>query len=88
MSKAFVTSAAAGALLLGLGAVAFAATGEFNNMCAEGLAQHKVVNTDCSINGQLHGRTYCFGSADAKSEFMKAPEDNLKKAESFYKTKS
>jgi YHS domain-containing protein len=87
MTKTFITSAAAGALLLGLGAAAFAAAGEFNNMCAEGLALHKEIKTDCSVSGEYQGKTYCFGNAQAKSDFMKSPEANLKKAESFYKTK-
>ena len=32
------------------------------------------------------GNTYCFSSADAKSQFMKNPSGNLTKAESFYKS--
>jgi hypothetical protein len=86
MIKAFIISAAAGAVLLGLGGAAFAAAGQFDNMCAESLAQHKPVQTDCSINGLLHGKTYCFGSDQAKAEFMKAPDANLKKAEAYYKS--
>ena len=36
-----------------------------------GLALGKDIKTDCSINGQIGGKTYCFGSQDAKTEFMK-----------------
>jgi YHS domain-containing protein len=72
----------AGALLFST--AAFGATGEYDNMCAMGLALDKKVETDCSINGQIGGKTYCFGNEEAKTMFMKDPEGNLAKAESFY----
>jgi len=74
----------AAALALGLTTAAFAATGEFNNLCAEGLAQHKQIKTDCSINGSYQGKTYCFGSDSAKEAFMKDPATHLSKAEAFF----
>jgi hypothetical protein len=37
-------------------------TGEFNNMCTEGLALGKDIKTDCSVNASIDGKTYCFGS--------------------------
>jgi hypothetical protein len=40
------------ALMLGLATTAYAATGEFSNMCSWGLANHKDVPTDCSVKGQ------------------------------------
>ena len=46
-----------------------------------GLANHKDVKTDCSVNATIAGKTYCFSSAEAKTDFMKAPDDNLAKAE-------
>jgi YHS domain-containing protein len=79
------TSAVAGALLLGLATAAYAVSGEFNNMCAEGLSLHKQIQTDCTINGSFRGKTYCFGSEQAKSDFMKNPSGNLAKAEAYYK---
>jgi hypothetical protein len=39
--------------------------------CAMSLAAGKGTQTDCSINGQLEGKTYCFGSKEAMAEFMK-----------------
>ena len=87
MSRAYITSAFAGALLLGLTTAALAATGEFNNMCTEGLSLGKDVQTDCSINAQLNGKTYCFGSKDAMTEFMKDPTGNLAKAQTYYSSK-
>ena len=63
---------------------AIAATGEYDNMCAMGLALGDKVETDCSINAEIGGKTYCFGNETAKTLFMKDTEGNLKKAESFY----
>jgi YHS domain-containing protein len=80
----FRTIALAGAFSLALATGALAVTGEFNNMCAEGLALHKEIKTDCSIHGVYQGKTYCFGSAQAKQDFMKDPAANLAKAEQFY----
>ena len=41
--------------------------------------------TDCSISSQVDGKTYCFGSKEAMSEFMKDPKGNLAKADEFFK---
>jgi len=53
-------------------------------MCAEGLALHKNIKTDCSINSSFKGKTYCFGSEQAKADFLKNPDANLAKAEAYY----
>ena len=45
------------------------------------------IKTDCSINAQLEGKTYCFGSKDAMAEFMKNPKENLAKAQTYYSKK-
>ena len=87
MSRSYITSAFAGALLLGSVTAALAVTGEFNNMCTEGLSLGKDINTDCSINTMLDGKTYCFGSKDAMAEFMKNPKENLAKAQTYYSKK-
>ena len=84
MVKAYITSAVAGAFLLGLATAALAVTGEFNNMCTEGLSLGKDVNTDCSINAELQGKTYCFGSKEAMTQFMADPTGNLAKAQAYY----
>jgi YHS domain-containing protein len=73
-------------LIIGFAGSAYAVTGQFGNMCSWGLANHKDVQTDCSVNATIKGKTYCFSSADAKSQFMKNPSGNLTKAESFYKS--
>ena len=40
-TRSYITSAFAGALLLGFATAALAVTGEFNNMCTEGLSLGK-----------------------------------------------
>jgi YHS domain-containing protein len=88
MRRSYITSAFAGALLLGLGTTAaLAVTGEFNNMCTMGLASGKDIQTDCSINSQILGRTYCFGSKEAMTQFMADPTGNMAKAQAYYKSK-
>jgi YHS domain-containing protein len=87
MVKAYITSAFVGALLLGLTSAAWAVNGEFGNMCTEGLSLGKDINTDCSINAVLQGKTYCFGSKEAMAEFMKNPTENLAKAQTYYSKK-
>jgi YHS domain-containing protein len=87
MRRSYITSAFAGALLLGLGTAALAVTGEFSNMCTMGLASEKDIQTDCSVNAQLDGKTYCFGSKEAMAEFMKNPKENLAKAQTYYSKK-
>ena len=79
-------SALAVALMLGFATTAYAATGQFSNMCSWGLANHKDVPTDCSVNTSIKGKTYCFSSQEAKANFMKNPTANLAKAETFYKS--
>jgi YHS domain-containing protein len=85
MSSVFKPSLAV-ALVLGFATTAYAATGEFNNQCSWGLANHQHVQTDCTINSSYRGRTYCFGSQEAQTNFMKNPSSNLAKAEAFYKS--
>ena len=74
------------AFVLGFATAAYAATGEFNNQCSWGLANHQHVKTDCSINSSYKGHTYCFGSQEAQTNFMKSPSENLAKAESFIRS--
>ena len=87
MTRGYITSAFAGALLLGLSTAALAATGEFDNMCTQGLASGKEVKTDCSVNATLDGKTYCFGSKEAMTQFMADPSGNLAKAQAYYSKK-
>jgi YHS domain-containing protein len=86
--KNIIVSAVAGAVLIGMSTVALAVTGEYDNMCTMGLAVGKDVPTDCSVNAEIGGKTYCFGNEQAKADFMKDPEGNLAKAQSYYATKN
>jgi YHS domain-containing protein len=86
MSRSYVASAIAGAFVFGLATAAIAATqGEFNNLCVMGLAGHKIMHTDCSVNTSYKGKTYCFSNKQDKAAFLKNPSANVTKAESFYK---
>jgi YHS domain-containing protein len=85
MIRTYAAPVLAGAFALGLATAAFAATGEFSNMCAQGLANHKNVQTDCSVNADYKGKTLCFGNEQAKTDFMKDPDANYAKAQEFYK---
>jgi YHS domain-containing protein len=73
-------------LLVGFSGSAYAATGQFDDLCAWGLANHKDLQTDCSVNATIESETYCFSSQDAKANFMKNPDKNLERAETFYKS--
>ena len=70
----------------GMSIAAATTTGEFDNMCAEGLALHQKVETDCSVHATYGGKTYCFGNETARKIFFKHPETNLTKAEAYYST--
>jgi hypothetical protein len=87
MVRAYITSAVAGAFLLGMATAAMALTGEYGNMCTMGLALGKDIQTDCSIHAQLQDKTYCFGSKEATADFMKNPKENLAKAQTYYSKK-
>ena len=87
MVRAYIQCAVAGAFLLGMATAAMAVTGEFSNMCTMGLASGKDIQTDCSINAQLQGKTYCFGSKEAMTQFMADPSGNMAKAQAYYSKK-
>lgn len=87
MRTLYLATAMAGALLFATAATA-ATTGEYDNMCAMGMALGKDVATDCSVNAEVDGKTYCFGNEDAKTLFLKDPEANLAKAETYYGSKN
>jgi YHS domain-containing protein len=87
MIRSTITSAVAGAFLLGLATAALAASGEFDNMCAEGLALGKNIKTDCSVNATIDGKVYCFGNEQAKTDFMKDPKGNMAKAQATFSKK-
>ena len=87
MVIAYITSAVAGAFLLGMATAAMALIGEYGNMCTMGLAMSKDVQTDCTVNAQLQGKTYCFSSKEAMTQFMADPSGNMAKAQAYYSKK-
>ena len=88
MFRAYIPSAFLGACLLGTATAALAVTGEYGNMCTMGLAMGKDVPTDCSVNTQLQGKTYCFSSTSALTQFMADPSGNMAKAQAYFATKA
>ncbi len=86
MTRIFSTTATVSVLMLGIASAALAATGEYENMDAMALAQGKVVKTDCSISSQLDGKTYCFGSQQAMTQFMQNPKKHIRKAHAAYQS--
>jgi len=84
MFRAYITPAVTSICLVGLATAALAVTGEYGNMCTMGLAMSKDVPTDCSVNAQLQGKTYCFSSTSALTQFMADPSGNLAKAQAYY----
>lgn len=76
------------ALALALASLsAIAADKEFGAICAYGLSEYGVeVKTDCKINWQdpTSGKTFCFSKEEARQEFLKNPEANIRKAEATY----
>jgi len=84
MTCKYLTASLAGAFALGIASTALAATGEFENMCAMGLATDQEVETDCSVNTIYEDKTYCFGNEAAKEKFLENPEENLAKAKKYY----
>jgi YHS domain-containing protein len=87
MVRTYIKSAVAGVFLLGSATAALALHGEFGDQCTMALAMGKDVQTDCSINGQYEGKTYCFGSKEAMTQFMANPSGNLAKAKTYYSSK-
>jgi hypothetical protein len=58
---------------------------EFGGRCLMALAQGQIVETTCKVTWQgPDAKTYCFLSEDARTEFLKNPEQNLAKAREFY----
>ena len=82
-----ISSALAGTFFISMATAALAVTGEYDNTCTMGLASGKDVKTDCSVNAQIQGKTYCFGSQSALTQFMADPSGNLAKAQAYYSKK-
>ena len=87
MSRGYITSAFAGALLLGLDRCGFGRDRRIQQHVHSGARSRQGHQTDCSINGQIEGKTYCFGSQQAKTDLSKDPKGNMAKAQAYYMSK-
>ena len=87
MLRAFLLSGFAVATLFGGSVIAETIDGEFGNECTMGLALGQDIATDCSVNTDYNGRTYCFGNEGAKTLFLKKPEEFLLQAHIYYASK-
>lgn len=66
---------------LGTALPVLAAEPEFGGQCVMGLAEGKLIKTDCKINWKApDGKLYCFGNEDSKAVFIADPEANIRKA--------
>jgi len=73
----------AAALLLSMFA-SLAGAEEFGKNCTAGLSEGLMVQTDCSVKSDYHGKTYCFSGEEARMAFMADPEKTIQKASAFY----
>ena len=80
--KTFTICFATAAIALGFATAAVAM--EYNKADATSVAMGKPKRTDCSVAEVIGGKTYCFESADSKSEFMKDSAGNISKADDYW----
>lgn len=50
---------------------------EFDGLCVFGLAEVKGFKSDSKMKWTAEGKTYCFRTADAKTEFLTYPQRSL-----------
>lgn len=73
------------ALLLALLPNAHAGDPEFGGHCTMGMAQGKKQATDCSVLWLgPDDKIYCFANQAAKEQFLRAPKENLSRAQAFW----
>ena len=59
---------------------------EFKNFCTTSLSEGNFTATDCFVNQEFDGKTYCFGNQTGKDIFLENPQEVIKKAEKFFLT--
>lgn len=87
MMRGILGASIAGLALTGTTTIAAAIKGEFDNECVMGLALGQDIATDCSVNTEYNGKTYCFGNETAKELFLKKPDEFLLKAQVYHSSK-
>ena len=71
--------------LLSLFSNAYAAEPEFNGQCALGMAEGKKIATPCTVLWVgPDDKLYCFYNQAAKEQFLKAPKQNISRAQAFW----
>jgi uncharacterized protein YjbI with pentapeptide repeats len=57
---------------------------ELGDNCTTSLSIGQMSKTKCEISDVYDGKTYCFGSEEAKAEYLKDPKATIMKAAAFY----
>ena len=65
--RTIIVSALASVFALRITTAAFAGDGQFGDMCSWGLANHKDVKTDCSVNTTIKGKVYASAARKLRS---------------------
>jgi hypothetical protein len=73
------------ALLLALFPNAYAGKPEFDGQCTMGLSEGRNYATDCSVLWLgPDDKIYCFANPEAKQVFLKAPKENISRAQAYW----
>jgi hypothetical protein len=63
----------------------YAGDPEFGGQCAMGMAEGRKMQTDCSVLWLgPDDKIYCFADQTAKQSFLRAPKENLQRAQAFW----
>ncbi|MEO8165404.1 MAG: hypothetical protein ABI619_08405 [Betaproteobacteria bacterium] len=74
------------AALLALGSSAYAQDPEFEGQCAFGMSEGQVIATNCSVLWLApDAKVYCFYNEEARQKFLKAPQENLQRAQASWR---
>ncbi|HVY07476.1 MAG TPA: hypothetical protein VHB46_15990 [Burkholderiales bacterium] len=72
-------------LLITLASTAFAGEPEFDGQCVMGLTHGYANKTDCSVFWLgPNDKVYCFSDDAAKASFLKAPAENIARAQAVW----
>ena len=73
------------AVLLAAAAPVWSAEPEYDGNCAFGLKEGTVISTDCAVVWlSPEGKVYCFFNQAAKEKFLRAPQQNLLRAQAYW----
>ena len=73
------------AFFLALAAQAWGASPEYDGQCAMSMSEGNSISTDCAVVWlSPEGKIYCFFNQAAKEKFLKAPQQNLQRAQAYW----